>query len=86
VGRRPLGAWGNAYKEDQLSYRDLSGFPVRLRKRTTTHTEMQTATSIAFPPGSDSSNHVTILQFTPILVYGTRVTFAWVLSYLLPNR
>jgi hypothetical protein len=33
-----------------------------------------------------SSNHATILQFTPVPVYGTTVTFASVLWYRLRNR
>jgi len=59
---------------------------VKLKKRTTIQTEMQTPTIIGVPSQvPDSSNHVTILQFTPVPVYGTGGTFASVLSYLLPN-
>ena len=57
-GERPGGAGrsglrGVAWKEvSGRSYRGPLERPVKLKKRTTTHTEMQTATIIGIPPGS----------------------------------
>jgi hypothetical protein len=57
---------------------------VKLKYRTTATTKMQTTVITDVPPGPDSSNHETILQFRPARVHGTTVTFASVLPYLLP--